>query len=133
MEQEVLTIQVQITGATRVQGAHGEANLVSFTGQAEGPLFRGDILPGGVDTQRREEGRFTLSARYLLEGTDAEGHPGRIFIENNGETTDLAAPMTTRPCVRTDCPSLQWLETADLRGTLEPRGPQAVCIHIFAR
>lgn len=133
MAQEVLTILVDITGTTQVEGGRGVSNLVAFTGRVECPNFHGVILPGGVDTQTMVNGHLTLSARYVLEGTDGTGHAGRIFIENNGETDDPVAPMTTRPRIFTDCPSLQWLENADLCGTLEPRGTDGVCIHIFAR
>lgn len=133
MAQEVLTVLVDITGATQVQGARGSSNMVAFTGRVECDNFHGVILPGGVDTQIMVNGHLTLSARYVLEGTDHTGHGGRIFIENNGETDDPAAPMTTHPRIFTDCPALQWLEAADLYGTLEPRGTDGVCIHIFAR
>ena len=133
MAQEVLTVLVDITGVTRVEGARGSCQMVAFTGTVDCPNFRGRILPGGVDTQKMTAGHLSLSARYILEGTDGTGHAGHIFIENNGETDDPAAPMTTHQHLCTDCPSLQWLETADLYGTLEPRGTDGVCIHIFAR
>lgn len=133
MEKEVLVIQVTITGETRVQGGTGEAGMVAFTGVVDCPNFHGVILPGGVDTQRMTQGHLTLSARYMLEGTDRDGSPCRIFIENNGETDDPAAPMVTTPVLYTDSPALQWLETASLRGVLEPRPDGGVNIHIFAR
>ena len=132
MEQEVLTIQVVITGETRVKSAAGEAGMVALTGTVDCPNFHGVILPGGVDTQRMEGGHLTLSARYILEGTDADGNACRVFIENNGATDDPAQPMTTTPVIFTDSPALQWLETAALRGSLEPHGPDGVIIHIFA-
>ena len=56
MQQEVLTIQVVITGEARVQGAAGEAGMVAFTGTVDCPNFHGVILPGGVDTQRMVNG-----------------------------------------------------------------------------
>lgn len=133
MEQEVLTIQVAITGTTQVQGAQGCGNMVAFTGRVDCPLFQGVILPGGIDTQTMVKGHLTLSARYILEGTDSTGRQGRIFIENNGESDDPTAPMITHPRIFTDCPSLQWLEEANLCGTLEPLSQSEVCIHIFSR
>lgn len=133
MEQAVLTIQVTITGETRVKSARGEAGMVAFTGTVDCPNFRGVILPGGVDTQRMADGRLTLSARYMLEGTDRDGNACRIFIENNGETTDPAAPMETVPVIFTDSPALAWLERASLYGKLEPRPDGGVNIHVFAR
>lgn len=133
MEQEVPTIQVAITGTTQVQGARGNGNMVAFTGRVDCPLFQGVILPGGIDTQTMVKGHLTLSARYILEGTDSTGRQGRIFIENNGESDDPAAPMITHPRIFTDCLSLQWLEEASLYGTLEPLSQSEVCIHIFSR
>ena len=90
------------------------------------------VMPGGVDTQRMVNGHLTLSARYMLEGTDADGNACRVFTENTGATDDPAPPMTTTPVIFTDSPALQWLETAVLRGTLEPHGSDGVIIHIFA-
>ena len=133
MAQEVLTVLVDITGVTRVEGARGSCQMVAFTGTVDCPNFRGRILPGGVDTQKMTAGHLSLSARYILEGTDGTGHAGHIFIENNGETDDPAAPMVTAPVLYTDSPALRWLETAALRGVLEPRPDGGVNIHIFAR
>lgn len=132
MMQEVLTISVQITGQDRVTGAAGDAGMVYFTGDVNCENFRGRILPGGVDTQRNTGGRITVSARYMLEGTDGDGTPCHIFIENNGEIDPSDGTARTAPTVITDSPRLQWLETARLSGTLEPNGEMAVLIHIFA-
>lgn len=132
MTQKVLTISVQITGQDRVTGAAGDAGMVYFTGDADGEDFKGRILPGGVDTQRNIGGRITVSARYMLEGTDGDGTPCHIFIENNGEIDPSDGTARTVPTVVTDSPRLQWLETARLSGALEPNGEMAVRIHIFA-
>ena len=130
MEQEVLTIQVAITGTTQVQGARGNGNMVAFTGRVDCPLFQGVILPGGIDTQTMVKWHLTLSARYILEGTDSTGRQGRIFIENNGESDDPATPMITHPRIFTDCLSLQWLEEASLYGPSSPC-PKAKCASTF--
>ncbi len=132
MAQEVLPVQVQITASHRVQGLRGSSNMLLFTGSAQGPLFRGTVLPGGVDTQTTADGWLHLSARYTLEGTDREGHAGRLFIENSGRTQGTIRELVTPPTVHTACPSQQWQETAALYGTVEPRGQGAVTIHIFA-
>lgn len=132
MTQEVLTVSVKITGQDRVTGAAGDAGMVYFTGDVDCENFQGRILPGGVDTQKNMGGRITLSARYMLEGTDGDGTPCHIFIENNGEIDPSDGTARTVPIVITDSPRLQWLETARLSGTLEPNGEMAVLIHIFA-
>lgn len=132
MAQEVLTIDVKLTGNYQVEGSARRAIMLTFTGSVDCPLFTGRILPGGVDTQTIQPGLQTLSARYMLEGKDADGNPCRIFIENNGSVTDSSQPMRTTPKIITDSPNLQWLEHAFLYGTIEPNGENAVLIHIFA-
>lgn len=121
---EILEIRVRITGEQRVQGCTGGAGMVLFGGTADSAFFHGVILPGGVDTQKEEHGVRSLSARYLLEGTDAAGQHCRIFIENNAVLpapgAEDAPPMHTQPRVFTDSAALQWLETAPLDGLLYP-------------
>lgn len=50
------------------------------------PHFEGTILPGAIDTQIiGSDGKLhTLSARYMVKGTDHTGEPCTIYIENNG-------------------------------------------------
>jgi len=132
MKREVLTVSVEITGEARVNGRHREAGIVTFTGTVDCENFKGRILPGGADTQTMENGHLTLSARYILEGTDSDGEPCRVFIENNGSTDEPDKPMITTPVIVTDSPRLRWLEDAKLTGTLESAGEMAVLIHIFA-
>lgn len=131
MAPEVLTLHITLTEQIRVEGGQGCSNMLTFTGTAEGPYFHGTILSGGVDTQILRGNHLTLSARYTLEGIDAEGKPCRLFIENNGATDDVTAPMTTTPMLLTDSSALRWLEAASLYGTLEPEGPNRVKIHLF--
>jgi len=132
MAKEVLTISVSITGEARVRNGKREAVMIAFTGEADCENFKGHVLPGGMDTQTSAGGCVTLSARYMLEGTDADGSPCRVFIENNGMTDDPAAPIRTTPTIITDSPRLRWLEDARLFGTIQPDGPDGVLIHIFA-
>lgn len=129
--QEILTVNVSIDDAAEVNGGGCSVCMVAFSGTADGPYFHGKILPHGVDTQRRAAGQpMTLSARYILEGTDDQSTPCRIFIENNG-TEDSDHILRTRPAIVTDSSSLAWMEQADLHGTVE--GTEGgVIIHIFA-
>ena len=119
---EVLRIKVYLTDQIAVDGCGDKAVLLPFTGECDGPLFKGKILPGGVDTQRIDaQGRCALSARYVLEGMDDQGQPCRIFIQNEG----VSAPgqeLLTHPIIRTDSESLRWLETAALIGRIEDHG-----------
>lgn len=116
---EVLRIKVYLTDNILVEGQADKALMLPFTGECDCPLFKGKILSGGVDTQRiTRDGRTALSARYTLEGTDADGQPCRIFIENTA-TSAPGQEMVTHPVIRTDSKSLAWLETADLTGRIE--------------
>ena len=129
---EVLTINVRITGVNEVKGHTGTARMILFDGTVDCDNFKGKILPGGVDTQKESEGKPTLlSARYILEGVDKDGNEAHIFIENNGEFKE-DGDNTTVPRVFTDSPSLAFLETSDLYGTIE--GIEGgVRIHIFVK
>ena len=116
---EILRIKVYLTGNIVTEGHADKAVLLPFTGECDCPLFKGRILPGGVDTQRIwQEDYATLSARYTLEGFDDQGTPCRIFIENVA-VMEADTAVTTYPTIRTDSESLRWLETADLRGEIE--------------
>ncbi len=117
-DEPILTIRVALEPPLSVSGGRERVVMIPFTGEAEGPLFRGRILPHGVDTQRRSpDGRGTLSARYMLEGTDADGAPCRIFIENQG-----SSEAGWRPRLVTDSPLLAPWETAALRATVTGAG-----------
>ena len=127
---EVLTINVRITNVQETTGKNGTARMILFDGDCDCENFKGNILPGGVDTQFSAlDGITKLSARYMLEGTDKAGEKCHIFIENNG-TFEEGKDNTTVPKVTTDSQTLSWLEDADLCGTIE--GIEGgVRIHIF--
>ena len=116
---EILRIKVTLTGNIITKGHTDTAVMLPFTGECDCPLFRGKILPGGVDTQRiQPDGTGTLSARYTLEGIDDQGKPCHLFIDNAAKLGKDGIG-TTYPTIRTDSESLRWLETADLRGAIE--------------
>ncbi len=122
MGELVLTIDVALDNFLEVKGTRGQAAMILFHGKSECDNFTGEILPGGVDTQKQEAGApRLLSARYILEGTDCEGQRCRIFIENNGEIENPESGETiiTKPVIYTDSAALKWMETADLYGTVE--------------
>lgn len=116
---EILRIKVYLTGNIVTQGGKDAAVMLPFTGECDCPLFKGRILSGAADTQRiRHDGSGTLSARYTLEGTDDQGKPCRLFIDNAAHLGKEGIG-TTFPTIRTDSESLRWLETADLTGCIE--------------
>ena len=116
----VLEIEVAIDGSIDVKGSTGQATMIKFHGQCNCENFKGEILPGGIDCQKQlGNNARTLSARYVLEGTDNTGTFCKIFIENNG--TMEGGEMKTKPIILTDSFALKWLETADLYGTIGMR------------
>ncbi len=116
---EILKLHIILDGIEEVRGKKGESCMILFHGNAEGPYFNGEILPGGVDTQKEFYGKpRSLSARYTLKGTDCEGKPCKLFIENNGDV-GANGQVITKPILLTDSPVLQWVEEAELSGTLK--------------
>ncbi len=131
MQKEVLTVDVNITGATEVKGDNAEVCMISFDGSATGPYFNGKILPGGIDTQKEFKGLGRqLSARYVLEGVDYKGNSCKIFIENNGRF-DENGNIITEPLIITDSEELEFLTKKDLKGTVEGKASGGVLIHIY--
>ncbi|MCH4192242.1 MAG: DUF3237 family protein [Butyrivibrio sp.] len=117
---EIMAIDVVLDECLDVEGHSGKACMILFHGTCDCDLFHGRILPGGADTQKEKSGELrTLSARYILEGTDAEGNACRIFIENNG-AVQKNGQITTKPVIYTDSKALIWLEQADLTGHVQP-------------
>ncbi|MCF0115944.1 MAG: DUF3237 family protein [Erysipelotrichaceae bacterium] len=131
---EVLTIRVEVTDNFKVEGEVGSVNMCLFGGTVDCDNFKGVILPSGVDTQKdfKDSPHFTLSARYMLEGKDKEGQDCRIFIENNVafEKGKPEGMSYTTPKVVTNSKALSYLETANLKGTIEP-WEKGVIIHIL--
>lgn len=79
----LLEIQVSCNEPYSVKGRSTTVVMIPFTGTTDGTYFKGKTVGTGVDTQKiGTDGSFLLSARYMLEGTDAEGNACRIFIEN---------------------------------------------------
>ena len=99
--------------------------MIPFTGEAFGPYFNGKVVGPGVDTQTIINGKAKLSARYMLEGKDAEGNPCRIFIENQGDWE-----TGFRPTVVTDSALLGDWEQSNLSATVEG-APGGVTVRIF--
>ncbi len=116
---EILRIHINITGFESVNGTEKAVNLVSFGGRAESELFSGEILSGGVDTQTvYPDGSVSLSARYILSGTDKNGNKCRIFIENS-VPREQSGGNETSPFIITDSPVLAKYEKIPLVGYME--------------
>lgn len=131
MREEILTIDVVIEECMEVKGKTGEAAMILFSGSVDCDAFHGKILPGGVDTQKEWNGESrSLSARYILEGTDYQGQLCQIFIENNGVMDSTGNLEYTVPRIITDSEALSYLEMEELIGTITPTA-EGVTIHIF--
>lgn len=121
----IFEIHITINDAQEVIGSKGAARMISFGGNVSSPLFNGNVIPAAVDTQiQYNTAAKRLSARYILEGKDIAGNHCRIFIENNG--SDNNGVIITTPVIITDSPELQWLENADLKGTVVSENDQLV-------
>lgn len=116
---DVFSIDVKITNTEEVKASPVSARIVSFTGFCNSPLFKGEIVSGGADTQIITENTTMLSARYILKGTDFTGTPCSIFIENNAASLPDSELITT-PKVLTDSSALKYLEEAKLSGSIIP-------------
>ena len=114
---EVLKLYIHVNGCEKVESECVTVQMISFDGRCDGDYFRGEILPGGVDTQiYYKDQPPTLSARYLLQGKDHTGRGCRIFIENNGIMCE--DETVTRPVIYTDSIALKWMEKASMHGIL---------------
>ena len=126
----IFVINVSIDACTEVKTDGEWVNFLRFHGTADSAYFHGEILPGGVDCQRRSgQSPMTLSARYVMKGTDSAGRECTVFIENNG--TDSPEGMRTKPLVVTDSEILTGMTRGSLYGEICEAGENAVRISIY--
>ena len=113
---EIFTFYIDIGASDTVNGNGGSATMIHFMGRGECDNFNGNVVADSVDTRLKFPGMVeSLSARYILEGTDATGNPCRVYVENNGIDDN---GMVTEPLIITDSPDYAWVETAPLHGTV---------------
>ncbi len=129
MRDELLTeIRVICYEPVTVTGKKGKIVMIPFGGEASGEYFNGKVIGTGVDTQKiSSDGKLVLSARYMLEGTDAAGNACRIFVENQGNWDRGFIPS-----IVTDSPLLAGWEDADLYATVDGI-PGGVLVKIWKR
>ncbi len=125
MTDPIITINVKTHEAQVLEGAGSKVVMIPFSAEATGRYFCGRTVQDGVDTQYITESSFTLSARYMLEGTDCGGKACRLYIENNGTSMD-----SCKPKIVTDSRELAFLETADLLARVEG-GEGGVIVKIY--
>lgn len=115
---EILRIKINVTSSSEVTGDM-TVKMVGFTGICDGEYFCGRVLDGGIDTQKLDRnGNGTLSARYMLEGTDCENRQCHVFVENNAVVQNGIIGRTT-PEIVTDSSVLKRLLQKKIYGTLD--------------
>ena len=106
----VLDIKIDMNGENvRLKSENGEVVMIPFKGSVDSEIFKGIVEPCGVDTQVVNAANVRhMSARYMLTGTDPEGQPAHIYIENNGWFDDSVRtmPFHTVPTFITDSKAL---------------------------
>ncbi|KAG4098209.1 hypothetical protein H8356DRAFT_1424915 [Neocallimastix lanati (nom. inval.)] len=116
-----LTIDVSIPGLgfDGIRGPVASVGKLGFTCSTNTTEFQGEGVDYFVDTRYDYPGQpQKISARYLIEGTDSDGNPMKIFVENKG-TDDFGdnKNVQTVPFIITDNPKWAWVETAPVHGT----------------
>lgn len=114
MSELIVTINVETYEPQVLDGRLSKVVMIPFSCEATGKYFNGKTVENGVDTQITATDGFSLSARYMLEGTDRCGKNCRMFIENNGTSLDNCIPK-----IHTDSEELAFLESAKLTATVE--------------
>lgn len=115
---EILRIQIQLGETLTLDSPTAGVRMIPFTGYCDSEIFKGNVLPGGMDTQVfPSPDKGTLSARYMLEGVDEKGKNCKLFIDNSA-VMQQGCETVTFPRIKTDSEVLQWLETADLQGRI---------------
>ena len=114
MNEPIIIINVTTYEAKMLEGQNAKVVMIPFSAIASGEYFVGRTVANGVDTQITTKNGFSLSARYMLEGTDRSGRKCRLFIENNGTSLDNCIPR-----IYTDSDELSFLENETLTANVE--------------
>lgn len=125
--EEILTIDVTLTGNfMRHEGIYN-IMTVPFTGSASSKWFQGEILPGAADVQRRKLWKTDrFCADYTLEGTDCTGQNCRIHIVNVDEGQGW------KPTVTTDSEALAFLNGTNCKVVLQGH-KNKLTVRLFAK
>ncbi len=111
----ILEINVKTLEAEVLGGDNTRVVTIPFSAESDGEYFKGRTITNGVDTQiLTKDGGFTLSARYMLTGTDSSGNKCKLFIENNGTSLDNCTPK-----IYTDSEELKFMENSELSASVE--------------
>ena len=125
--EEILTVNVKLDRASMKHEGIYNIMTVPFSGSADSKWFRGTVLPGAADVQRRKLWKTVrFCADYMLEGTDYTGEKCRVHIVNVDEGQGW------KPTITTDSKTLSFLNGADCRAVLQGHKDQ-LTVRIFAK
>jgi len=125
-KEELLTIQIIITGYELREERDGyKESGVYFTGYCDNEIFKGCIMPEGIDVQKKYGSEpEILRAEYTLAGIDKDKNKCFIHIVNQKNGTRY------KPVIQTDSKCLAYLTELDLTATLEDF-PGGLTVRIF--
>ena len=106
----IFEISVDPAEITEMTCPNGSISMLPFHGKVQSELFTGETLPGAVDVQQENAaGIRNMSARYAFKGTDREGNPCVLFVDNEAwfcGTQKHDPVIHTCPTFLTDSPVL---------------------------
>ena len=87
MSAKIMTFHIIINRSeiTRLDTESAKVTFIPFGGTVDSPYFKGRVMPGAADVQVTDaSGLRHMCAKYIFEGTDAEGKHCHLYVENNG-------------------------------------------------
>lgn len=105
----VFHIVIDRSKISEMKSRNGAVKIIPFGGSVESELFTGTVLPGAADIQvTNAAGVRHMCARYMFEGTDCDGVPCHLFVDNNGyfERDHRPRPFEACPTFMTDSEAL---------------------------
>lgn len=126
-KREVLTVDVRVTGRRMLERGWNNTVSLPFEGTCDGPYFKGTILPGAADVQRRNGLKAVeFTADYQLAGKDYTGANCKVHVVNRFDGKRWV------PRVTTDSAALDFLNHARCEAFLEQRKHGSV-VRIYTR
>lgn len=126
-KREVLTVDVRVTGRRMLERGWNNTVSLPFEGTCDGPYFKGAILPGAADVQRRNGLKAVeFTADYQLAGKDYTGANCKVHVVNRFDGKRWV------PRVTTDSAALDFLNHARCEAFLEQRKHGPV-VRIYTR
>ena len=80
---EVLKLYIHVNGCEKVESECATVQMISFDGRCDGDYFRGEILPGGVDTQiyyKDQPSKLSGDQYERVKAGKRRRIPGNLFL-----------------------------------------------------